>query len=83
MNIICGINNFRLIDFSNYPTTLIKEKDYKLIKPYELLGRERETNNNLISVEFTQYKEGCKKVVDNTTGIVDIKMNNLKINFHN
>lgn len=78
MSIKLDLGNLQLFDLSNYPNTLHEEKQWKNVKPFELLGVCNDAQS-LMKIEFTSYAEGSAKIKNNVNSFAHIYINSIKI----
>ena len=80
MSIKLDLGNLQLFDLSNYPNTLHEEKQWKNVKPFELLGV-CDDKQSLMKIEFTSFADGSVKIKDDVNSFAHIYINSIKIDF--
>ncbi|CAD8058857.1 unnamed protein product [Paramecium sonneborni] len=73
-----SLGNLQLFDLTNYPNTLSKESEYKLINPKQMIGVKHQ-QQSLLKVQLNLLSEGSQKIVNNVNIIINVDMSQLII----
>ena len=73
------LGNVKGYDMTNYPKTIDSNLNNKKLKPYQILGRNKDLKTHIMDLSFISYTEGHPKIQNNIKSY--LKMNIYKMQY--